>query len=105
MNQGHEVSRLRDTVAAQKLRELVLLAELFEAPIGERHRHRALSNRPGDPLREQHRLRVGPADLVELMRLYAAILVGPGWRNSVRRDRLKPDCPRGRVGSNPTPGT
>ena len=49
MNQGHEVSRLRDTVAAQKLRELGLLAELIEAPIGERHRHRALSNRPGDP--------------------------------------------------------
>ena len=49
MNQGHEVSRLRDTVAAQKLRELGLLAELIEAPIGERDRHRALSNRPGDP--------------------------------------------------------
>ena len=32
-------------------------------------------------------------------------LLVPGWRNSVRRDRLKPDCPRGRVGSNPTPGT
>ncbi len=29
----------------------------------------------------------------------------PGWRNTVRRSRLKPDCPQGRVGSNPTPGT
>ena len=45
------MSRFRDTVAAQKLRELGLLVELVEAPIGERHRHRALSNRPGDPLR------------------------------------------------------
>lgn len=40
----------------------------------------------------------------ELTERDATLRAEPGWRNG-RRGGLKILCPRGRVGSNPTPGT